>query len=138
MTSYSAVVTGYFTPGTDQIAIEIDAPANTIIKIKKIRITHSDGQHANVEDSYKALDLVIQSVGTTGGSLYTPIEVNDSATVSKCIVTVGPAPKGTIFQTIDTISIHAGTDFVWQAADEDDKIVIQPGQIFAVVVNAAA
>ena len=139
MTStYSAVVTGYFQPNTDQIAIEIDSPASSIIKIRKIRITTTDGQDTAVKDAHKAVDLIIESVGTTGGSLYTPIPVNANNPASACTVTVGPAAKGTVFQTVDTMSVHSGTDYLWQAADDDDKIVIQPGQIFAIVVNPAA
>ena len=139
MTSvYSAVVTGSFQPNTDQIAIEIDAAANTTLKIKKIRITQDDGTNAATADAYRAVDLITESVGTAGGSTYTPIPIDANAPASTASVKIGPAAKGTVATTIDTLSIHSGTDFFWQAADEDDKIVITPGSIFAIVVNAAA
>ena len=135
--TYSAVVTGGFVPNTDSLAIELDAPANTAIRIKKIRITPTDGTDTTVNDFHRKIKLVFCS--TTGtGSAYTPIELDDNGTPSITTVETGPATAGTISTTLDTISLHSGTDFLWQAADEEDKIVIQPGGIFAIVVNPSA
>ena len=135
--TYSAVVTGSFQPNTDQIAIEIDAAANTTLKIKKIRITQDDGTNAATADTYRAINLITESVGTAGGSTYTPIPIDANAPASTASVKIGPAAKGTVATTIDSLSIHSGTDFFWQAADEDDKITILPGGIFSIVINVA-
>ena len=136
---YSAVVTGNFSVNTNSLAIEIDAPANTTIKIKKIRITDTDGTLAptNMNDYYRDVSLVIESVAGTGMSTYTPIEIDDNAPASVSTVKIGPGTAGTIATTIDSLSLHSATDFFWQAADEDDKIVVTPGSIFGIVINPA-
>src|SRR5215831_7179636 len=134
---YSAVVTAGFTLNTDQLAIEIDAPANTTIKIKKIRVTVDDGTGLTTDDNYHSIDLITESVAGTGGSTYTPIAIDANAPASLSTVKIGPMTKGTVASTIDALSIHAGTDYYWAAADEDDKIVITPGSIFGIVINQA-
>ena len=136
---YAAVVTGAFAPNTDSLAIEIDAPANVTIKIKTIRITDTDGTLAptNMNDYYRKVKLVTCSTSGTG-SAFTPIEIDDNNTASVCTVETGPGTPGTIASTIETLSIHSTTDYIWQAADEDDKIIVKPGGIFAVIVNPAA
>ena len=139
-TTYSAVVTGSFVAGQDSVAIEIDAAANETIKIKKIRITDTDGTNAptNMNDYYRKVKLVVESATATGTSAYTAVDTDDNSSPSTSTVKIGPGTPGTISTTIDVLSLHSTTDFIWQAADEDDKIVITPGGIFAVVVNPAA
>lgn len=135
---YSAVVTGAFTANTDKLAIEIDAPANTTIKIKKIRVTSDDGTGTITDDAYREIKLVTESVAGTGGSSYTPIDLDDNNNPSVSTVKIGPMAPGTISTTVDVLSVHSGTDFYWSAADEDDKIVVTPGGIFGVVINPSA
>lgn len=134
---YSAVVTGNFPINTDTLAIEIDAPASTTIKITKVRVTTDDGTGTTVDDMHRKIMLHTESVAGTGGSTYTPMNLDDNNSVSAVTVKIGPMTMGTLLMMIDLISVHSGSDFYWQAADENDKIVITPGGIFGIVVNPA-
>lgn len=122
---------------TDSLAVEIDAAANTTVKIKKIRISDGDGTGLLVSDYHKEIKLVFESVAGTGGNSYTPIDLDDNATPSVSTVKTGAFIPGTISATLDSISIHSATDFYWSARDEDDKIVITPGGIFGLILNPA-
>lgn len=136
-TTYTAVMSGNLAPATDTLLIEIQTPSNQTIKIKKIRISYGDGTQLVVADGTKSVALITESVAGTGGSTYTPIALDGSTTASTATVKTGLMTKGTVASTIDDMSIHSGTDFLWQAADEDDKIVLTPGSIFGIVVNAS-
>lgn len=135
--TYVAVVSGSLSLATDKLMVEITAPANTTIKIKKIRVTYGDGTQTVVADGTKSVALITESAAGTGGSSFTPIALDPNAPASVSTVNIGPMSKGTVATTIDDMSIHSGTDFYWAAADEDDKIVVTPGSIFGIVVNAA-
>ena len=136
---YSAVVQSIFAANTDTLAIEIDAPANTTLKIRKIRISHDDGTATASSDYQRKVKLVMESSAGSGGSSYTPIQVdgNDTASVSTVNINSGSFVPGTISSTLDIQSQHSSCDFVWEAADEDDKIIVAPGGIFGVTVNPA-
>ena len=135
---YSAHVTASFDQNADKLAIEIAAAANTTIKIKKIRVSHGNGTGTATTDYYKSVKLVRESAGGSGGTAYTPVKLNASSADSTATVKTGPFTVGTITDTINVFSVHSGTDFLWSAADEDDKITVAPGGIFAIVVNPAA
>ncbi len=137
---YSAVVQAAFTANTDSLAIEITAPASTTVKIRRIRVMHDDGTSINspiINDYYRKVKIVTESVAGSGGNTYTPIQwdQNDPAAVST--VKTGAFSVGTIDQTIDINSQHATTDFLWQARDEEDKIIVLPNGIFGVIINPA-
>jgi hypothetical protein len=134
---YAATVQAAFSTNADSLAIEITAPANTTVKIRRIRITHGDGDETTSSDYYREVRLVRESVAGSGGSSYTPIplDANDPASVST--VKTGAFAVGTIDKTIDSNSVHSTTDFYWQARDEDDKIIVAPGGIFGVIINPA-
>lgn len=135
---FSAQVTASFTANTDSLAIEIDAATNTTIKIRKIRVSTDDGTGLLVDDFYREIRLVRESAAGSGGSTYTPINIDGNNNPSVSTVKTGAFTPGTTSATIDAISIHAGTDFYWSAADEDDKIVVTPGGIFGLILNPAA
>lgn len=135
--SYSAQVAPLLAANADKLVFELTAPANTTVKIKKIRIMHDDGTATVTSDYHKEVKLVLESVAGTGGSTYTPLDLDASATASACTVKTGTFTPGTISDTIDSLSIHNNTDFYWSAADEDDKIVLAPGGIFGIVINPA-
>ena len=139
-TVYSVQVTTGFQTDLDQIAVEIDAPANKEIKIKKIRIMHDDGTGTTTADYHTRVKLVRESAAGSGGASYTPIPIDANAPAATSTVNInsGSFLPGTISNTIDTISLHSGTDFFWQAESEDDKIVVAASGIFAVVLNPAA
>jgi hypothetical protein len=56
---------------------------------------------------------------------------------SVCTIKTGTFTGGTINKTIDINSVHSTTDFLWQAADDDDKIVVAANGIFGIIVNPA-
>lgn len=136
-TVYSAQVTAACKINTDSLTVEITAPANTTLKIRKIRISDGDGTGLTVSDYHREAKLVFESVAGTGGNTYTPIDLDDSATPSLSTVNTGAFTPGTISTTLDSLSIHSATDFYWSAADEDDKIVVTPGGIFGLILNPA-
>lgn len=121
----------------DVLLVEIQAPANTTLKIKKIRVMHSDGTQATLPDAHKSVMLITESAAGLGGSSFTPIALDSSTPASAATVKTGIMTKGTVASTIDELSVHSATDLLWQASDEDDKIVLSPGSIFGLVVNAA-
>lgn len=134
---YSAFVTANFSANTDTLAIEIDAAAGATIKITKVRVTTDDGTGLTVDDAHREITFITESVAGTGGSTFTPIDLDDNNSASVTTVKTNLGTIGTISKTIDILSVHSGTDFYWQAADEDDKIVISPGGIFGIVINPA-
>src|SRR6266496_5758450 len=134
---YSAVVQAAFNANTDSLAIEIDAPANTTIKIRRIRITHDDGTATTSSDYFRKVKLVTESAAGSGGSAYTPIPVDANGPASISTVNTGAFTVGTIDKTIDINSVHSATDYLWQACDEDDKIVVTGGGIFGIIINPA-
>lgn len=139
---YSAVVQSAFSTDTDTLAIEITAPANQSVKIRKIRVFTSDGTDTTSFDHNKKVKLVLESAAGSGGSSYTPITLNANDPASVSTVNVAPSSGsftlGTISSTIETISVHSDTGLYWHAADEGDKITIPPGGIFGVTVNPPA
>lgn len=136
-TSYIATVTAYLPIGKDRTVIEINAPAATTIKIKKIRVTFGDGTQTVVADGTKLVSMVAASTSGTGGTTITPTSPDPNAPAAASTVKSGPMYKGTVTAVIDANSIHSGTDFIWHAADEDDKIVITPATMFALVENCS-
>jgi hypothetical protein len=134
---YAATVQAAFSTNADSLAIEITAPANTTVKIRRIRITHDDGTATTSSDYYRKVKLVTESVAGSGGSSYTPIPLDGNDPASVATVKTGAFAVGTISKTIDSNSVHSTTDFYWQARDEDDKIIVAPGGIFGVIVNPA-
>lgn len=137
--TYSANVQSGFTINTDSIAVEITAPSNTTLKIKKIRITQDDGTATTSSDYCRKIKIVTESSAGSGGSSYTPITTDQNEPVSVATVNInsGSFTVGAIDATIDKLSLHSATDFIWQAGDDDDKITVKPGGIFAVVINPA-
>ena len=139
---YSAVVQSAFSTDLDTLAIEITAPANTSVKIRKIRVFTSDGTDTTSFDHNKKIKLVLESVAGSGGSSYTPIALNANNPASVSTVNIAPVSTvfstGTISTTIDVNSVHSDTGFYWHASDEGDKITIAPGGIFGITVNPPA
>lgn len=135
---YSAYVQANFTVGTDKLAIEIDAPANKTIKIRQIKVVYGDGTAAASADFHRKVKVVTESAAGSGGASYTPVPLDQTVPASASTVNTGAFTVGTIDQTLDVNSQHSSNSFIWKAVDEDDKIVLKPGSIFAIVVNTAA
>lgn len=137
---YLVTMTGQFTPNTDQLAVEIQAPASKTVKIKKIRVMHSDGTDANqagTVDYHARVKLVAESVAGTGGTSFTPVGLDGATTAAQSTVNTGPFTVGSISTTFDIISKNSIVDFYWQAADEQDKMVLSAGGIFGLVLYAS-
>ena len=136
-TIYTAQVSAEFNFNEDNLAIEIAAASNTTVKIKQIRVMTDDGTRVDTIDHYKSVKLVRESAAGTGGSSYTPIKRDPSSAASGSTVKTGAFVVGTVSETIDSLSVHSVTDFYWSAADEEDKITVEPGGIFGIVLNPA-
>lgn len=134
---YSAQFAGDFDANTDTLAIEITAPSNVALRIRKIRIMHNDGTATVTADYHKKIKIVRESVAGTGGTSYTPIKLDANSAASAATVKTKLTAVGTISDTLDVHSVHAVTDFYWQAYDDDDKISVAPSGIFGIVVNPA-
>jgi len=132
---YSAFVQASLTANADTTVIEIDAPANAIIRIRAVRVMHGDGTATASADYQRRVKLVTESVAGTGGATFTPVGLNANSGTSNVTVKTGLTAAGTVDATVDVMSQHSSTDFWWDAKDEDDKIVIKPGAMFAVVVR---
>ena len=134
---YCAYVQASFTPNTDTLAIEIDAPANVTLRIRKIRIMHGDGTATTSADYHLKTKIIAESVAGTGGSSYTPIPKDQNGPASVSTVKTALTAVGTIDKTFEIYSKHSTTDLYWQASDEDDQMVVKPGNMFGIVVNPA-
>jgi len=134
---YSIYEQGAYNANSESIAVEIDAPAGTEVKIRKIRIMASDGTDTTVPDYYTGVRILTESLAGTGGVAFTPVPNDANAPAAVSTVNTGPFTLGTVSTVIDDLSIHSGTDFNWEARDEEDKIVIAPGGIFAITLNPA-
>jgi hypothetical protein len=134
---YSAYSQSSFIAATDQLAIEITAPANKTLKIRRIEIAYGDGTATTTADFHRKVKIVTESVAGSGGSTYTPVPLDANTTASTSTVKTGAFTVGTIDKTLDTNSQHSTNSYLWQAVDEDDKIVIKPGGIFGVIVNTS-
>jgi len=126
-----------FTVNTDTLAIELDAPTNVTVKIRRIRVMHSDGTATVSADYYRKVKIITESAGGTGGSTFTPIARDANATPAISTVKTGLTALGTVDKTVDIYATHSTNDFIWQAVDEDDKIVVKPGIFFGIVINPA-
>jgi hypothetical protein len=135
---YSALYQGICTANTDNYVIEVAAPASNIVRIRSIRIMHGDGTATASSDYYRKVKVVTQSATGTGGATFTPVATNANAGASGATVKTGLTTGGTLDTTIDTMSQHNTTDFLWEARDEEDKIVVKPGASIAIIVNPAA
>lgn len=132
---YSAFVQASLTVNTDNYVVELGPPAGAVIRIRTVRVMHGDGTATTSADYQRRVKLVTESVAGTGGATFTPVPLNANSGASSITVKTGLTVGGTIDQTVDTMSQHNTTDFFWEARDEDDKIVVKPGELFAVVVS---
>lgn len=132
-----SAVAANFPTNADRMAIMVEtSAATTPIRIKKVRITSGDGTETTTPDYHKRIKFGLTS-NTTSGSNQTPKVVNRSRNWYWTSSRIGPGTGYTIDTTIDTFSIHSATDFVWQAADDEDKIVVPSGTSFIVEINPA-
>ena len=144
MAQYTSNVsaTSNTTINTADVFLELKAPANVTIKIKRVRVGFSDGTATVGVDNYFMVKLYRWDT-TTGGSstTFTPIQRNANlpAAVATCKVktTTTALALGTTNVTIvDQISVNGRALYEWLARDDDDMIVVKPASLFAVVLQS--
>jgi archaellin len=132
-TSFSAT---FNTNSDSMAAIILNDAGQGDIKIREVRITTDDGTATDTPDYHKRIKFGT-TTNTTSGSAGTVINVDRSRNWFWTGVRKGPGTGYTLDSTIDTFSVHSATDFIWRAADDDDKIVIPTSTNFIVEINPA-
>jgi hypothetical protein len=144
MAQYSivCVATSNTTINTDDGFIEIDAPASTCIKIKRVRVCWGDGTAAAGVDNMFRVKLMRWTTGSaTAGTAFTPVRRNGTAVTAlstvKIKATTTAFALGGTTEIVDQISLNGRAVFEWIARDDDDMIVTKLGEYFAVVISSA-
>lgn len=127
------------TANTDDTFIEITAPSNRYIKIKGVRVEFQFGTATATSDAHFRVKLVTKSVAGTGGVSGTVTQRDPSAPSSLSTVLVKSGTTdftvGTVIDTLELASIHVTNEYVWNAFDESEKIIILPAGIFGIFVT---
>jgi hypothetical protein len=145
MAQYIANVqaTSNTTINTDDVFIEVKAPAAVTIKVKRVRVGYSDGSATAGVDNHFRVKLMRWDT-TTGGTAttFTPIlrNGNSPAAVATCKIkttTTALALGTTTVQTLDIISPNGRALYEWLARDDDDMVVVKPAGLFGIVLASA-
>jgi hypothetical protein len=134
---YSVNVVSQCAPNTDNTVVEIEASGVKVVKIKKIRIMHGEGDETVTADYHREIIIGKQGAAGTGSSAYTALKLDQNAPAATSTIRIGAFTGAGDHELTNVISAHSSVDFFWQAADEDDKIVIRPGGIFKLIINPA-
>jgi|SRR6266487_962075 len=131
------------TINTEDVFIELTAPASTTIKIKRVRVGFSDGTSTAGVDNHFRVKLLRYDTTTAGSSTaFTPIKRNQNspAAVATCKIKTGATAlalgTGTV-TIIDLIAPNGRALYEWLARDDDDMIVTKAAGLFAVVIQSA-
>lgn len=139
----NATATSNATINTDDVFIEVKAPVSTSFKVKRVRVGFSDGTATAGVDNNFRIKLMRWDTTTAGTSTaFTPIkrDANSPAAVSTVKIKSGTTALalGTInIETIDIIGPNGRALYEWLARDDQDKIVVKPASLFAVVLSSA-
>ena len=121
------------TANTFDTFIEIDLPASTIAKIKRIRVSFNTA----ASDANCRIKLARKSAtgsGTTAAM--SEIKKNPLAPAAVAVGTIKSGTntwaEGTIVDIIDEIQVNCRGIWEWIARDEDDYIVTESGGLFGV------
>src|SRR5215510_465176 len=145
MAQYKANVqaTSNTSTNTEDVFIEVKAPANVTVKFKRVRVGYGDGTQTAGVDNHFRIELARWDT-TTGGSAttFTPILVNanNTAAVATCKIkngTTALALGTTNVTVLDLISVNGRALYEWLARDDDDMIVVKPASCFAVVIQSS-
>lgn len=113
--------------------IEIDAPASTIAKIKRIRVSFNTAA-SDANCRIKFCRKSATGAGTTAAM--TEVKKNPLAPAAVCVGTLKSGTntwaEGTITDTIDEVQVNCRGIFEWVARDDDDMIVLESGGLFGV------
>jgi hypothetical protein len=125
---------------TDDVFLELTAPASTQFKVKRVRVGFSDGTATAGVDNHFKVKLYRWDT-TTGGSssAFTPVRRNANApaavvTVKTKTTTTALALGTTNVTIIDAIAPNGRALYEWLARDDDDMIVVKAAGLFAVVI----
>jgi len=140
--SIVCVATSNGTVNTDDGFIEIDAPANVCIKIKRVRIGWGDGTQTAGVDNHFRVKLMRWTTGSvTAGTAFTPVKRNATSVAAGSAVKIKAGATafalGTTQTIVDQFAPNGRALFEWIARDDDDMIVTAPGEYFAVVVASS-
>jgi len=125
---------------TEDTFIEIDMPASTIAKIKRIRVSHNTA----ASDSCTRILLCRKSATGAGTTIaMTEVKKNPLAPAALCVGTIKSTTNtwaaGTKTDTLDDIQVNGRGIWEWVARDDDDMIVLESGGIFGVnIMNNTA
>lgn len=130
------------TLNTEDVFVELKAPAGVTIKVKRVRVGYSDGTATIGVDNYFRVKLARWDT-TTGGSAttFTPVprNANFTAATATCKIkttTTALALGTTNIVVVDLISVNGRALYEWLARDDDDMIVVKPASLFSVVLQS--
>lgn len=145
MAQYTANVqaTSNVTINTEDVFIEVKAPASVTIKTKRIRVGFSDGTATTGVDNHFRVKFARWDTTTAGtSSTFTPVKRNGNAppAVATCKIKSGTTALAlgtTNIEVVDIISPNGRALYEWLARDDDDMIVVKPATCIAVVIQSA-
>ncbi|HSW92017.1 MAG TPA: hypothetical protein VLG09_05210 [Candidatus Saccharimonadales bacterium] len=128
---------------TEDVFIELKAPASVIFKVKRVRVGFSDGTDTAGVDNHFRIKLARWDT-TTGGSATTGTAIIRNANLPAAVTTLKVKTTTTALAlgttnvtVIDLISVNGRALYEWLARDDDDMIIVKPASCFAVVLQSS-
>ena len=146
MGQFKSVVqaTSNTTINTEDLFVELKAPAAVTIKIKRVRVGFSDGTATAGVDNHFRIKMVRYTTSTAGTTAaFTPVPINANGPVAATgAVKIKSGATACVLGTtavvvVDLISVNGRALYEWLARDDDDMIVTLPGQCFCVALQSA-
>lgn len=144
MTQYivNNIATSNTTINTDDVWIEVKAPAAVTLKVKRIRVCFGNGTAtAGLDNSIRIKFMRWDT--TTGGTSLTPTTNKKNANLNASTATVkgkntttALALGTTNVETLDVVGVNARAIYEWIARDDDDMIVVKPASCFGLVLSS--
>ena len=131
------------TINTEDLFVELKAPAAVTIKVKRVRVGFSDGTATAGVDNHFRVKLVRYTTTTAGTTAaYTPVPRNANSPVAVGTAKIKSAATACVLGTtavviVDLVSINGRALYEWLARDDDDMIVVLPAACFCVGIQSA-
>ena len=132
------------TINTEDVFIELKAPASVTFKVKRVRVGYGDGTQTAGVDNHFRIKLARWDTTTAGSATtFTPIARNGNSPASiltSCKIkngTTALALGTTNVTVVDLISVNGRALYEWLSRDEDDYVVVKPASCFAVVIQSS-
>jgi hypothetical protein len=129
---------------TEDLFLEIKAPASVTIKIKRVRVGFSDGTATAGVDNHFRIKMVRYTTSTAGAAttmVPVPRDANRQVTTLATVKIKNGATACALGTTavvvVDLISVNGRALYEWLARDDDDMIVTLPGQCFCIGIQSA-